>query len=326
MPTDDKIPVLPGTSTNSEAPVFTVPEAEANQTLAALIKRHGIAESWNAARDLIERGKVFVEGSAVTDPTRRLRAGTQVALKMTARRLAPLPPGRIAFEDAQVVVFDKPAGVSSVPYEKRETGTAMDLIREHWKPEEKHRGMKAGDVPLHILHRIDKDTSGLIMFAKTKAAEKVLAANFRTHDIERTYICVVHGHLTDRRIETRLVEDRGDGLRGSTRHPTDGKRAVTHVTVVAEVGSSATMCEVRLETGKTHQIRIHLAENGHPLVGETVYIRDWAKKEMDLIPSPRLLLHAATLGFLHPITGESMRFESPLPPDFEAVLRSLAKR
>jgi 23S rRNA pseudouridine1911/1915/1917 synthase len=175
------------------------------------------------------------------------------------------------------------------------------------------------------VHRIDKETSGLLAFAKTKLAERELQTLFRAHEIERTYLCAVHGTLTDRRIESRLVTDRGDGLRGSTRHPGQGKRAVTHVHVVEQL-ERACLCEVRLETGKTHQIRIHLAENGHPLVGERVYIRDWLKKGLEPLPAERLLLHAATLGFAHPVGKQLVRLTSPLPPEFERELARLRRQ
>ena len=125
---------------------------------------------------------------------------------------------------------------------------------------------------------------------------------------------------TSRRIESFLVADRGDGIRGSTTRTDQGKRAVTHVDV-HRVMRGSTLCEVRLETGKTHQIRIHLSESGHPLVGEPVYIRDYGGK---LIDAPRLMLHAATLGFEHPITGERVELASALPPDFTAMIDRLS--
>src|SRR5262249_15199083 len=153
-----------------------------------------------------------------------------------------------------------------------------------------------------IVHRIDKETSGLLLFAKTKRALRELQADWRKHDIERRYLCVVHGHLGDRHIESYLVDDRGDGLRGSF-HPRkdeggygaarpQGKRAVTLVKALEFLGPLATLCAVTLETGKTHQIRIHLSEAGHPIVGEQVYIRDFVARSGRPLPSPRLLLHA----------------------------------
>jgi 23S rRNA pseudouridine1911/1915/1917 synthase len=175
-----------------------------------------------------------------------------------------------------------------------------------------------------VVHRIDKETSGLIAFAKTKLAERELQTLFRAHEVERTYLCVAHGAVPDRRIESMLVTDRGDGLRGSTRRPRQGKRAVTHVHAVEQL-ARATLCEVRLETGKTHQIRIHLAEIGHPLVGEKVYIRDYKRQGQEPLPSSRLLLHAATLGFLHPVSQRLVRLESPLPDDFTVELAALRR-
>ncbi len=300
---------------------FTVEGDDVGQTLAALARRHALADSWSAAKRLAERGKLFVDGECVTDPAHRPRGGARVELRAAARVPVPPAPGEIVYEDSQLVVLDKPSGVSSVPYEARETGTAMDLVRAHWK----RAGRRATDTPLHVVHRIDKETSGLLCFARSKTAERALQALFRSHDVERSYRCVVHGALGDRRIESMLVEDRGDGLRGSTRAPGRGKRAVTHVRAVGAVGGRATECLVRLETGKTHQIRIHLAENGHPIVGERVYIRDFTARGGEPLPSPRLLLHAETLGFVHPLTGERLRWERPPPPDFRAAVAALRR-
>jgi 23S rRNA pseudouridine1911/1915/1917 synthase len=157
------------------------------------------------------------------------------------------------------------------------------------------------------------------MFAKTKPAELGLAAQLRAHAMERSYVCVAHGAVASQRIESFLVEDRGDGLRGSTSHRDQGKRAVTHVEARQPL-RHATLCGVRLETGKTHQIRIHLSEAGHPLVGEPVYLREFAGP---ILTSSRLMLHAATLGFEHPITGAHVALSSPLPPEFVAVVERL---
>jgi 23S rRNA pseudouridine1911/1915/1917 synthase len=287
----------------------------AGQTLAAFVKvRTNVA--WSVAKRHVTTGKVFVDGAAVTQIDRRLAVGEQVELRLAAPKPRdPLREGELVYDDTHVVVIDKPAGVNSVPYEERETGTAMDLIRGAWR----RMGKPATSIPLHVVHRIDRATSGLLMFAKTKKAEVGLAAQLRSHSMERQYICVAHGVVTSRRIESHLIADRGDGLRGSTSHTSQGKRAVTHVEA-RDALLHATLCAVRLETGKTHQIRIHLAESGHPLVGETVYIRDYTGP---IITSGRLMLHAATLGFIHPVTGANISLSSPLPPDFTAVVDRL---
>ncbi|HEY5927817.1 MAG TPA: RluA family pseudouridine synthase [Kofleriaceae bacterium] len=284
-------------------------------TVAAFVKASaGIA--WSVAKRHVTTGKVFVDGERVTEVDHRLAVGQQVELKMAAPRPRdPEREGVLVYDDAHVVVIDKPAGVSSVPFEDRETGTAMDLIRGAWR----RMGKPATSVPLHVVHRIDRATSGLLAFAKTKRAEVGLAAQLRAHTMQRTYICVAQGTVKPGRIESNLVADRGDGLRGSTSHAGQGKRAITHVSV-RQALRGATLCEVRLETGKTHQIRIHLAESGHPLVGEPVYIRDYSGTP---IAAPRLMLHAATLGFEHPITREHISLSSPLPPDFTSVVDSL---
>lgn len=307
---------------------FSVEDAEKGLTLAALLRRRLAAASdgevevpWSRARMLCTRGKVVVDGQPALDPAVRVRRGQKVAVNENAPTPKPSTAAELVYDDPHVVVLDKPSGISSVPYEKREVGTAMDMVRAAWK----HAGIKGTSTPLLVVHRIDKETSGLLAFAKSKLAERELQALFRTHDVERTYVCVAHGKVFSRRIESMLVTDRGDGLRGSTRKPNLGKRAVTHVRVLEEM-ADATLCEVKLETGKTHQIRIHLAEAGHPLVGEKVYIRDFTKRGEEPIPSPRLLLHAATLGFAHPVTKEPIRLSSPLPRDFTVELDRIRRR
>ena len=298
--------------------------APSDCTVAAALRAHWPGQSWSDLRALCSSGKISVNGERELDPARRLAGGETVAWSLTApdpRRTATRPEFGIVYEDGHLIVIEKPEGVSSVPYERKERGTALDLIREAWRRQKRH----ATATPIYTVHRIDKDTSGLLCFAKTKLAERGLHHVFKHHLAEREYVAVAHGQVRPSRIESRLIADRGDGLRGSTRRPHEGQHAVTHVEVVESL-PAATLCRVRLETGRTHQIRIHLAEQGHPLVGETVYLRDYTRAGRRLLPSHRLLLHAATLGFDHPVTGEHLHFASELPPSFETELQQLRRR
>jgi 23S rRNA pseudouridine1911/1915/1917 synthase len=294
--------------------------APANVTLAAALRAQFPGHSWSALRKLCVSGKISVAGRVAVDPALRLGGGEAIEWRMAARdaRRADRASVRIVHEDVHLVVIEKPEGITTVPFERKETGTALDLIRDAWRL----KGRKATVTPLYVVHRIDKDTSGLLVFAKTKLCERGLHTVFKQHLADREYLAVAEGHVQPGRIETRLVPDRGDGIRGSTRNPNEGQHAITHVAIEERL-PHATLCRVRLETGRTHQIRVHLAEAGHPLVGETVYIRDLLRAGGTPIASPRLLLHATTLAFEHPITRERLAFECPLPEDYLRVLESL---
>jgi 23S rRNA pseudouridine1911/1915/1917 synthase len=194
---------------------WTVGEGDAGAALAGFVREKLGGRPWRAVKELVGSGKVFVDGQRVTEDGYRVRAGETVSLKMRAPRAREGAEVRLVFDDAQVIVIDKPSGVSSVPYDEKETGTAMDLIRDAWR----RQGKPATSTPLHVVHRIDKDTSGLLCFAKTKKAERALAMQFRGHSVDRRYTCVAHGHVRGQTIESRLVEDRGDGLRGRASAP-----------------------------------------------------------------------------------------------------------
>lgn len=237
----------------------------------------------------------------------------------------------IRYADAHVVVVDKPAGLTTMrhPWEAAEQGrrarrflppTLADVLPGLLAHGPGRRGGR-----VRAVHRLDKDTSGLVVFARTPAAERELGRQFRAHTVQRRYRAVVRGKAAPGRIESVLVRDRGDGRRGSG-DAGDGKRAVTHVRVLEELGDF-TLVECRLETGRTHQVRIHLAEQGTPLCGERVYDRPPNGRPVpDASGAPRLALHAARLGFAHPATGKRLSWDSPLPDDLAALVARLRKR
>jgi 23S rRNA pseudouridine1911/1915/1917 synthase len=274
-------------------------------------------KSWNEVRRLARTGKVFIDGAAVLDPITVVAAGAEIELRQNAPRATrtpSLPRSAILYVDAQVVVVTKPAGISTVPYDENERGTLDQLVMETLS----ERGRRA---PLGIVHRIDKETSGVVVFARTTAAKQALKNQFRFHTVGRRYVALAHGVVKSCTIRSRLVQDRGDGRRGSTENEELGREAITHVTFLESL-QGATLVECRLETGRTHQIRIHLAERGNPLVGERVYSKNYRG---ELLSAPRLMLHARELAFEHPNSGERLSFEQPLPSDMQAVLAQLKK-
>jgi 23S rRNA pseudouridine1911/1915/1917 synthase len=314
---------------------FVVPEDLAGKPLDGAVRAlAGVA--WSAARSMIETGKVKVAGATATSERRRVLAGEVIEIdpnapKPRTARLKSLGEDLIAYADAAVVVVRKPAGISTVPYEgegadedPEQTLDALvrDVLALRARREGKARSI--GRVPLGVVQRLDKPTSGVLVFARTFAAKKHLAQQLRRRTMHRRYLAIVHGDARNATYKSLLVENRGDGLRGSAdrlrgRAPIDEDLAITHVERL-EALRGATLVACRLETGRTHQIRIHLAEAGHPLVGEHVYVRDYQGPK---IPAPRVMLHAAELGFVHPSTERPMRFTMDPPEDFQRVLESL---
>jgi 23S rRNA pseudouridine1911/1915/1917 synthase len=311
-------PQLPARSLRIEAD-------RAGHTLAAAVRAEYGELSWNRARELCRRGKVRVNDAVETDGARRLRAGDEVAIDPAGRRLHAqrLPDAAVLHHDRQLIVVDKPAGLLTIAFEPGEKDTLVDRARVWLRQHTVGEGADLG-----VVHRLDKDTTGVLVFSRTLSAKRHLEQLFRRHDVERRYLALVHGDLSKpRSIETDLIRDRGDGLRGSYGLfrrprgplPRDAQRALTHVRPLAPL-RGATLIECRLHTGRQHQIRIHLSEIGHPLVGETVYIRDY---QGERITAARTMLHATVLGFMHPTDDRPMRFEQPAPTDFTALLAQL---
>jgi 23S rRNA pseudouridine1911/1915/1917 synthase len=283
--------------------------------------------SWGKARGWIEAGKVRVGGTLVTEPTTRVVAGAEIAVDETARKphAQELADGDVVYADTQVVVVAKPPGLSTIPYDGTEGDTLEARVRA-WL--ERKRLVPRGQRPtLGIVHRLDKETSGLVVFTRTWLAKQALSSQFRHHTVHRLYLAIANGDVPARTLRSFFVENRGDGLRGSrrgtgpkpARAPADGREAITHVARIEPL-AGATFIACRLETGRTHQIRIHLSESGNPLVGERVYVRGF---QGPLLEAPRLMLHAAELGFVHPATEREMRWEQPLPEDMRSVLERL---
>jgi 23S rRNA pseudouridine1911/1915/1917 synthase len=311
---------------------FPVGPDDAGLTLAAVLRRKVPELTWNQARRLVETRHVKLDGEICLDPARRLRTGVVVEL---LGKPAALPRRHelltIRHLDEQVVVVEKPSGVATVRHPAERAWTARRKAL-HPTLEDLVPGLIAraegrsrkGVLPrLRAVHRLDKDTSGLVVFARTVVAERGLGKQFRAHTVTRRYLAVVPGYVSARRIVTRLVRDRGDGRRGSTDLANDGKEAVTHVEVVERLaGYSLLAC--RLETGRTHQIRIHLAELGHAVCGDKVYhIKPDGSVRPDTSGAPRLALHAAELGFAHPVSRDELYWKMPLPADLQAFLDRL---
>jgi 23S rRNA pseudouridine1911/1915/1917 synthase len=314
------------------ASTFVLPAEHAGQTLAAFLRGLFPDLSWSAVRNLVVGRRVRINSELCLDPARRLREGQTIEVLGQPERREPAH-GRlnIRYLDQHLVVAEKPSGLSTVrhPTERNWPArrkalhpTLEDLLPPLIALREGKR--RKGVLPrLRIVQRLDKETSGLVVFARTVQAEAGLGKQFRSHSVLRRYLAAVPGVVRSRRISSRLVRDRGDGRRGSTSLTTTGKEAITFVEALERLpGYTVVAC--RLETGRTHQIRIHLAELGHPLCGEKVYNHKLSGAVLlDKSGAPRLALHAVELGFMHPVTSQPMRWEMPLPEDLRDWLDQL---
>jgi 23S rRNA pseudouridine1911/1915/1917 synthase len=340
--------LIPCSMTAQPFQIFHLAANDARQPLAAALKRFLRDCSWSQVRKLIAARRVEVNGNLCLDEERAVKGGDVVRVWEQARA-APVREEdvRLVYVDEHLVVVQKPAGIttlrhreeSDLPQRRKQLQPTLDelvprLLAQHLGiqlPDERgpNRRKVRPDRRLQIraVHRLDRDTSGLMVFARTPEAEQKLIRMFAKHEVQRAYVAVAHGQVEARTIETWLVRDRGDGLRGSSASDAEvegAQRAVTHVRPMEKL-DGYTIVECRLETGRTHQIRIHLSEIGHRLCGEKVYTHGLGGKPMeDASGAPRQALHAAELAFLHPFTGKAMRFRMPLPKDLKEWL--LARR
>jgi 23S rRNA pseudouridine1911/1915/1917 synthase len=274
---------------------------------------------------LIETGHVRRNGATISEASHPVKTGesweVRVPPPVPAEPVAQDLPLSIVHEDEDLIVIDKPAGLVVHPAAGNPDGTLVNALIAHCGASLRGVG---GVARPGIVHRIDKDTSGLLVVAKHDAAHAGLAAQFADHSVERLYTAFCWGLPSplSGRIEGAIGRDAGNRKRMAVVKG-GGKAAVTHYRVVQGFGTAAARLELRLETGRTHQIRVHLTHMGHPLLGDPVYGRPTQARRASLAPAARDLaatlnrqaLHAATLGFEHPVKGGFLRFESPLPAD-----------
>jgi len=302
-----------------------------DQLLAAALP----ALSRSRLKALILEGRVASAGAVISEPSRRVKPGERFDVAVPpaapAAPRAQAIPLEILFEDEALIVIAKPAGLTVHPAPGNPDKTLVNALLAHCGASLSGIG---GVARPGIVHRLDKDTSGVMVAAKTDAAHASLTAQFQSRSIERVYQALVWG-------TPRPATGRIEGAIG--RSPRDrkkmavlrrgGKAAATRYRVVKTFGTAAALVECRLETGRTHQVRVHLAHNNHPLVGDPLYGRARHRGAAEFPPSARKMLeafrrqalHAAVLGFDHPTSGARLRFEAPLPSDFSNLLNSLEK-
>ncbi len=306
---------------NSE---WTVGPGDADVRLDKFLAAPHRAGSRARAASALERGKVIVNGNDVslTDAGRRLVPGDRVRLwidrpgSSKPRRAASIAELEVLHEDDALYVINKPAGLLAVPLPRREAAPSVfDFIEQHLRGRGKRR-------PL-VVHRIDRDTSGLVIFAKDETAQLHLKAQFRRREPERVYLAVVYGHPDppDGTWRDHMVWDDKALIQKQT-HPRDPRaKEATSAYRVIESFRNASLVEVRLHTGKRNQIRLQARLRGHTLIGEKRYV--FGPDELRPIDFPRQALHAHRLTFAHPLDGRPMRFEAPMPEDMKALVNRL---
>lgn len=319
------IPPLPPLATGES---FEVSESVAGNTVLAVLRAVRPGESWSKLRGQVERSFVSLNGVVCVDEARRVAVGDVLVLGDRPRSAPPQASDvKIQYVDAHIVVVEKPAGMMTHRRPEERNWSAERKARQPTLDEALNellirRGAASGRSRLQTgsvrcVHRLDRDTSGVLVFARSQVAETGLVSQFRKHTVHRVYWAIVRGRPKDGIIVSNLVKDRGDGRRGSVQNPVVGQRAVTHIRWLEKLGDYS-LVECQLETGRTNQIRIHLAEAGHMICGDPKYNQPYGEEAIrDDSGAPRLALHAAELGFVHPVSGEEMFFQMPFPPELQ---------
>ncbi|ANI76485.1 MULTISPECIES: RluA family pseudouridine synthase [Sphingobium] len=277
-------------------------------------------------KSLIVEGQVTAQGRAL-NPSMKVMAGQAFAITLPppveAEAVAQDIPLNIVHEDADLIVIDKPAGLVVHPAAGNLDGTLVNALLHHCRGQLSGIG---GVARPGIVHRIDKDTSGLLVVAKSDKAHEGLAQQFKAHSIDRLYAAIVYGipQPGAGTIDTWIGRSDSDRKKMAVHREGRGKHAITHYRVLDRLRGAA-LVECRLETGRTHQVRVHMAHLGHPLIGDPVYGRDRKgfKSILETIGFKRQALHAKRLGFIHPVTGQNLSFDSALPIDMQELLSEL---
>lgn len=286
-------------------------------------------------KSLIEEGRVQRDGAALTAPAAAVRAGAAYTVALPSPRPArPEPqaiPFPVLFEDADLLVLDKPAGLVVHPAPGNEDGTLVNAVLAHCGGS---LGGIGGERRSGIVHRLDKDTSGVMVVAKTDLAMAGLSAAFAARDLERAYLALCWGLPSPAadEISGAIGRDPRERKRMALRPDGRGRAALTRYRTLRVFHAAVALLECRLATGRTHQIRVHLASAGHPIVGDPVYLRRTPAAARglpdalrdQLLDFPRQALHATRLGFAHPRTGAALTFETAPPADMQALLHALA--
>ncbi|HZZ38661.1 MAG TPA: RluA family pseudouridine synthase [Acidobacteriaceae bacterium] len=316
---------------------YTVPAEAAKQRLDAWLAAQMEGVSRERVQALIDQEKVRLDGKTPR-ASYRLRGGEAVEVlgdptPRPLRAYAEEIPLTVVYEDEDLSVVDKPAGmtVHAGAGAESEAGTLVNALLHRYQT----LSQVGGETRPGIVHRLDKQTSGLIIVARNDATHAKLAAMFAQRAMKKTYIALVHGHMKQDRgtIDAPIARDLLRRTRMTTRRQTGARTAVSHYTVLQRINSrfgAFTLVSVRIETGRTHQIRVHLASIGHPVVGDTVYgaparlvigpSRQRTDPELESLELRRNFLHAAELEFSHPKTGKAMHLESKLPAELEGLL------
>jgi len=311
----------------SEPEIITGTTTSPSRLDKALAEATGLSRA--RVQGLIDEGRVDVAGKTASSASMKVAADTPfriiIAAAMPAEAKPEDIPLTIAYEDQHVIVVDKPAGMVVHPAVGNITGTLVNALLHHC------RGQLSGINGVArpgIVHRIDKDTSGLLVVAKSDAAHEGLAVQFAAHTVHRRYIAVCAGHPSppEGTINARVGRSDADRKKMTVlpNNSSRGKSAITHYTVLERLAHAA-LVECRLETGRTHQVRVHFASIGHPLLGDPAYGRTPKplRPVLEALAFTRQALHAAELGFVHPVTGETLRFGSELPQDMQELIDQL---